>query len=135
MSRLLTSHLVVGETWSEEGRVRPIDEVARFREIGVRSSSFHLRVSVASWWRGSRNPPAAGDARASVQQRVEALLPFVYGDLADAVLGEPVVNSLTHESSDRLATALAHRAQRAELLLIEIDIRTNNRLYVVHQQR
>ena len=78
---------------------------------------------------------AVGDARASVEQRVEALLPLVCGDLADAVLVKPVVNRLPHESSDRLTAALAHRAQCAQLLLVEIDIRADHRLYIVHQQR
>ncbi len=53
---------------------------------------------------------ALGGASATLEERVEALLPFVGRDLADAVVGKPVVNRLPHERSDRLTSALAHRA-------------------------
>ena len=65
---------------------------------------------------------APGDASATVEQRVEALLPLVSRDLANAVVGEPVVNRLPHEGGDGFATALAHRAECSELLLIEVDV-------------
>ena len=77
---------------------------------------------------------ASGDAGATVEERVEALLPLVGRDLADAIVGEPVVNRLSHERSDRLASALAHRAQCPELLLIEIDVRANHTSYIIHHK-
>jgi hypothetical protein len=75
-------------------------------------------------------PP--GDARATVQQCVEASLPLVHRDLTDAVLGKPVVNRLPHERRDRFPATLAHRAQCAELLFIEIDVRPDHPSYIIH---
>ena len=99
-----------------------------------RSNLGHRRCDVLlDAGRGRLHSP--GDARASVQQCVEALLPLVSRNLADAVLGEPAVNRLSHEGSDRLAAALAHSAQRAELFLIEIDIRADHRSYIIHRNR
>ena len=96
-----------------------------------RSNLGHRRRDVAlDTRRGWLHPPV--DASATVQQRVEASLPLVGWDLADTIFVKPIVNRLPHESSNRLAAALTHRSQRAELLLIEIDIRTNHRLYNIH---
>ncbi len=78
---------------------------------------------------------APSDASATVEQGVEALLPLVSRDLANAIVGEPVVDRLSHERGDRLAAALTHRTQRAELQLIEIDVCANHRLYTIHQLR
>ena len=55
---------------------------------------------------------APGDASATVEQRVEALLPLVSRDLANAVVGEPVVNRLPHEGGDGFAAARVVSATR-----------------------
>lgn len=98
-----------------------------------RSNLGHSRRDVALDARRGRIH-AAGDAHPSIEERIEAPLPLVCGNLPDAVLGQPVVNRLPHESSDRFTAALAHSAQRTELFLIEIDVRADHRLYIIHHE-
>ena len=110
--------------------IRP--DTQTFVSTTTRRSNLGHRCRDVALHAGRGRLHAPGDASATVVQRVEALLPLVSRDLANAIVGEPVVNRLPHEGGDGFATALAHRAECSELFLIEVDVGANHRPYIIH---
>ena len=108
-------------------------ETQTFVSTTTRRSNLGHRCRDVALDAGRGRLHAPGAASATVEQRVEALLPLVSRNLANAVVGEPVVNRLSNEGSDRLTAALAHRAERSELFLVEVDVRANHLPYIIHR--
>jgi hypothetical protein len=72
-----------------------------------------------------------GDPGSALEEGGEAALPLIVRDAADTLGREPLVDRFTHESGDGLPAALAQAAQRLELLVVEVDVGSSHRPYII----
>jgi hypothetical protein len=66
------------------------------------------------------------------KERVEAPLPLVLADDADALPIEPGIDGLADERGDGNAPPLAETPERFDLSLVEIDVCPSHRPYIIH---